>query len=210
MLFKIFRPPVSLPLRLQLHRRHLSSTPEPALQAWIQQMTSALPKTTTDLIDLERAQQLSRVLPTRTGKSQVLPEWGTALGKGHHLAYFWPKNENEQLGEDGSSRASPSSTRRMPSDSLNRTIMPRLRTVAGCGPADRLNGRRQIRQRKSLKDSSSGLAYRSKLAYKRSKRKPAWSLYINLRSTRRWAGGRLCSRRFGCTCFVRASSGMLS
>lgn len=114
MLIKISRAPLSLPLRLQLHVRHLSSTPEPALQAWIQQMTSAPAKTTTDLIDLERAQQLCRVLPTRTGKSQVLPEWGTALGKGHHLAYFWPKNENEHLGEDGSSRASLAATSRMP------------------------------------------------------------------------------------------------
>jgi hypothetical protein len=69
-------------------------------------MTAAPSKKTTDLIDLERAQQLSRALPTRTGKNQVLPEWGTALGKSHHLAYFWPKNENEQLGEDGSSRVS--------------------------------------------------------------------------------------------------------
>ncbi|KAJ9118577.1 hypothetical protein QFC22_003797 [Naganishia vaughanmartiniae] len=66
-------------------------------------MTSSPPKTSIDLIDLERAQQLCRVLPTRTGESQVLPEWGDPLGKGHHLVYFWPKNENEQLGEDGSS-----------------------------------------------------------------------------------------------------------
>lgn len=69
-------------------------------------MTHTPPKPTIDLIDLERAQQLCRVLPTRTGKGQVLPEWGDALSKGHHLVYFWAKSEGEQLGEDGSSTVS--------------------------------------------------------------------------------------------------------
>lgn len=69
-------------------------------------MTRAPPKQRIDLIDLERSQQLYRVLPTRTGRGEVLPEWGDVLGKGHHLVYFWPKNENEQLGEDGSSTVS--------------------------------------------------------------------------------------------------------
>ncbi|KAI5450554.1 hypothetical protein NCC49_003009 [Naganishia albida] len=73
------------------------------LSTWITQMSSARPKQSIDLIDLERAQQLYRVLPTRTGRGEVLPEWGTPLGKGHTLVYFWPKNENEQLGQDGSS-----------------------------------------------------------------------------------------------------------
>lgn len=100
------RTRASLPLRQQLTIRTLSTSPDLALTTWIQKMTAPPPRKTTDLIDLERAQQLCRVLPTRTGKNQVLPELGTALSKGHHLAYFWPKNENEQLGEDGSSRVS--------------------------------------------------------------------------------------------------------
>ncbi|KAJ9101057.1 hypothetical protein QFC21_003275 [Naganishia friedmannii] len=83
-----------------------SSSSNSSIAPWIQRLTTTPPKPSIDLIDLERAQQLCRVLPTRTGQSQVLPEWGDALGKGHHLAYFWPKNENEQLGEDGSSTVS--------------------------------------------------------------------------------------------------------
>jgi hypothetical protein len=82
--------------------RNISSSSD-ALSTWINQMTQSRPKQSIDLIDLERAQQLYRVLPTRTGRGEVLPEWGTPLGKGHTLVYFWPKNENEQLGEDGSS-----------------------------------------------------------------------------------------------------------
>ncbi|KAJ9110907.1 hypothetical protein QFC19_001416 [Naganishia cerealis] len=93
--------------RLNLQKSVLQSvrrsSSDASIAAWIQRMTSTPPRTTIDLVDLERAQQLCRVLPTRTGRSQVLPEWGDGLSKGHHLAYFWPKNENEQLGEDGSS-----------------------------------------------------------------------------------------------------------
>lgn len=90
----------------QLFSRAIATSVD-TLSTWITRLTTARPKQSIDLIDLERAQQLYRVLPTRTGRGEVLPEWGTPLGKGHSLVYFWPNNENEQLGEDGSSTVSP-------------------------------------------------------------------------------------------------------
>lgn len=97
-------PRLSLPRKtFTSAHRTLSTSQDPTITSWIQRLTTSPPRTTTDLIDLERAQQLCRVLPTRSGTNQSLPEWGNSLAKGHHLVYFWPKSENGELGVDGSS-----------------------------------------------------------------------------------------------------------
>ena len=94
----------AVPGRTYSSVRDLSSLPA-SIQAWIFDITTAPTRTNNDLIDLSRAQGIHVTLPTRAEQAR-LPEKGDALGKGWTLCYHWDKGFVQDLGEDGTSKAS--------------------------------------------------------------------------------------------------------
>lgn len=79
--------------------------PPPALQDWINEITSRPPTIHYDSFDSLRASQLIRSLPTRQHLESIdaRARDGHALGAGHHMIYFQPETMLCDLGPDGSS-----------------------------------------------------------------------------------------------------------
>ncbi|KIP09564.1 hypothetical protein PHLGIDRAFT_28924 [Phlebiopsis gigantea 11061_1 CR5-6] len=96
---------MSLLRTLARQRRLLSTTPPPALDSdalasWI---VSEKKLSLTDTVHEERVSDLYVTLPTRDGTRTpyVAPRAGSALGFGHHLAFFHPRNPENALRWDG-------------------------------------------------------------------------------------------------------------
>ncbi|WVQ77957.1 hypothetical protein IAT38_000037 [Cryptococcus sp. DSM 104549] len=88
-----------------------------AVDSWAASLMARPSQLTVDVVDVERASQLQRMLPTRQDCASVndLPI-GTHLPRAHHLVFFRPKTMMRELGPDGSStelNAPPPFSRRM-------------------------------------------------------------------------------------------------
>lgn len=81
----------------------------PALKSWISQISSRPVEVHHDTLDVLRATQLMRTLPTRQHLDDVHLELGDELVKGGHMVYFQPETMLKNLSGDGSSPVSPNS-----------------------------------------------------------------------------------------------------
>ncbi|WRT66817.1 uncharacterized protein IL334_003780 [Kwoniella shivajii] len=84
--------------------RSYSNASASAVDHWIQSMVTRPKKVSHDTIDVERASQLKRILPTRQKGDYVQDAHiGEILPPSHHLVFFRPKPMLRDLGSDGSS-----------------------------------------------------------------------------------------------------------
>ncbi|WVF72524.1 hypothetical protein IAT40_007341 [Kwoniella sp. CBS 6097] len=109
----------STSLNLASESVNQAGTDAERISRWISDLTSKPGKLSYDTIDVERASQLRRILPTRQDRPDTYAHdanAGDVLPCAHHLVYFRPKPMLRDLGKDGSSteyNAPPPYTRRM-------------------------------------------------------------------------------------------------